>query len=159
MSRFGRLFTRIWRTYRLFRLNPCTICDTWRRSVATQSPGALGYRFGAARRRQPRQLKRVAFVARDHVDVKVKDGLPSWRLTGVEQVNPVRPQPITGKQRGPLRGRRAGLEVERGNFIEVAGVLAGNNECVAARCGADVHESDCPLVLVRHLSRNFAGDD
>ena len=39
-----------------------------------------------ARRRNPRKAQTVALVARDHVQVEVKDGLEGDRAAGVQQV-------------------------------------------------------------------------
>src|SRR5207302_105214 len=47
--------------------------------------------LGVARRGRPRQAQRIVFVARNHVHVEVKDGLPSGRAARVDEVDPVRP--------------------------------------------------------------------
>src|SRR5437763_5234237 len=43
---------------------------------------------------RPGQPQRVIVVARDHVHVEVKDGLPGGRAAGVQQVQPSRLQPL-----------------------------------------------------------------
>ena len=90
----------------------------------------------------------VVAVARDQVDVVVKDFLPRGRAVGLDDVQAARIQPFVQQSSDAMHRRIARGGIVFGKFPDVGRVFPRNDERVSARCMAAIEKRHRVLVLI-----------
>jgi hypothetical protein len=142
----------------MLRLHPqhllrCSLASTAQRGRCAGNLALL------AGRRCPRQSQWITDVARDDVDVEVKDDLPGGSTRRMEQVDTVSPETLARTTGNLLGQERARDEVWLGDSVNVGDVRPRDNERMSARRRIDIGEGKRTLGLGHDVAGELAGED